>query len=102
MNRYCGTLLSTAVDGDLASDLVCDCTAPFAVDIFTDALADNGDPEDPENTVWRVAISGGGRINPEDYLKWARRFGVEQTFTKPVDRQELLAAVAGLLSDAVV
>ena len=50
MNRYCGTLLSTAVDGDLASDLVCDCTAPFAVDIFTDALADNGDPEDPENT----------------------------------------------------
>lgn len=49
-----------------------------------------------------IAISGGGRINPEDYLKWAKRFGVEQTFTKPVDRQELLAAVAGLLSDAVV
>jgi DNA-binding NtrC family response regulator len=45
-----------------------------------------------------IAISGGGRINPEDYLKWARRFGVEATFTKPVDREKLLATVAGMLS----
>ena len=45
-----------------------------------------------------IAISGGGRINPEDYLKWARRFGVDNTFSKPVDRQKLLAAVSGLLS----
>ena len=44
-----------------------------------------------------IAISGGGRINPEDYLKWARRFGVEHTFTKPVDRSQLLAAVSELL-----
>ena len=29
-----------------------------------------------------IAISGGGRISPEDYLKWARRFGVQHTFTK--------------------
>ena len=45
-----------------------------------------------------IAISGGGRINPEDYLKWAQRFGVANTFTKPVDRGELLASVNGLLS----
>jgi len=45
-----------------------------------------------------IAISGGGRINPEDYLKWAQRFGVARTFTKPVDREELLATVAGLVS----
>jgi DNA-binding NtrC family response regulator len=44
-----------------------------------------------------IAISGGGRISPEDYLKWARRFGVANTFTKPVDREELLANVAQLL-----
>ena len=45
-----------------------------------------------------IAISGGGRINPEDYLKWAQRFGVAATFTKPVDRDELLSSVNQLLS----
>jgi len=44
-----------------------------------------------------VAISGGGRINPEDYLSWARKFGVKETFIKPVDRQLLLEAVERLL-----
>lgn len=48
-----------------------------------------------------IAISGGGRINPEDYLKWARRFGVDQTFSKPVDRTKLLEAVARLLAPRV-
>jgi len=48
-----------------------------------------------------IAISGGGRINPEDYLKWARRFGVKHTFSKPVDRQKLLDAVATLLAPQV-
>ena len=53
---------------------------------------------DPEVRI--IAISGGGRINPEDYLKWARRFGVERTFSKPVDRQKLLEAVAEQLAAA--
>lgn len=44
-----------------------------------------------------IAISGGGRINPDDYLNWARRFGVGHTFTKPVDRKQLLAAISELL-----
>jgi YesN/AraC family two-component response regulator len=48
-----------------------------------------------------IAISGGGRINPEDYLKWAQRFGVANTFTKPVDREELLASVAEILGAEV-
>ncbi len=48
-----------------------------------------------------IAISGGGRINPEDYLKWARRFGVDQTFSKPVDRQKLLETVAKILAPQV-
>lgn len=52
---------------------------------------------DPDASI--IAISGGGRINPEDYLTWARRFGVDRTFTKPVDRAELLAAVHELLPE---
>jgi len=44
-----------------------------------------------------IAISGGGRINPDDYLNWARRFGVRHTFTKPVDRDQLLEAIDELL-----
>ncbi len=48
-----------------------------------------------------IAISGGGRIKPEDYLDWANRIGVDQTFTKPVRRAEILEAVSGLLDGAV-
>jgi len=43
-----------------------------------------------------IAISGGGRINPDDYLSWARRFGVTHTFTKPVKRDLLLEAIEEL------
>jgi len=39
------------------------------------------------------AISGGGRVGPENYLKLAEKIGALRTFTKPFDRQELLAAV---------
>ncbi len=48
-----------------------------------------------------IAISGGGRIKPEDYLDWAGRIGVDQTFTKPIRRAEILAAVGELLDGAV-
>lgn len=44
-----------------------------------------------------IAISGGGRISPEEYLDWARRFGVHRTFTKPIDRDDLLSTVAELV-----
>jgi len=48
-------------------------------------------------TVKIIAISGGGRISGEDYLKTARRFGVEHTFTKPFEREALLEAIQELL-----
>ncbi len=48
-----------------------------------------------------IAISGGGRINPEDYLDWANRIGVDRTFIKPVRRVEILEAVGELLDQAV-
>ncbi len=38
-NRYCGMFLNTVVNGNNIA--ICDCTSPFSVDIFTDAVDDN-------------------------------------------------------------
>ncbi|NNG00978.1 MAG: response regulator [Desulfobacteraceae bacterium] len=44
-----------------------------------------------------IAISGGGRVGPTNYLKFAEMLGAAYTFTKPVDRKALLKAVKVLL-----
>jgi len=44
-----------------------------------------------------IAMSGGGRIEPESYLNIAQKLGALQTLTKPFDRKELLEAVHNLL-----
>lgn len=44
-----------------------------------------------------MAISGGGRINPEGYLAMAKKLGAVQVLKKPIKRSELLAAVGELL-----
>ena len=44
-----------------------------------------------------IAISGGGRINPETYLGIAEKLGAQYTFSKPVVRKKLLKAVRNLL-----
>jgi len=49
-----------------------------------------------------IAISGGGRMDADTYLKWASRLGVEHTFTKPVGREEMLSAVITLLENSAV
>lgn len=41
-----------------------------------------------------IAMSGGGRVNAEDYLAIARRLGAAKTLSKPFTGDELLAAVA--------
>lgn len=51
--------------------------------------------DDP--TVKVIAISGGGRNSPDDYLHLAKKLGADRTFSKPVDRNELLAAVKDLV-----
>jgi CheY-like chemotaxis protein len=43
-----------------------------------------------------IAISGGGRNKPEDYLHLAQKLGAVYTFTKPVDRDALLQKVSEL------
>ena len=40
-----------------------------------------------------IAMSGGGRVRPESHLEMARVFGAVKTFTKPINREELLEAV---------
>lgn len=44
-----------------------------------------------------IAISGGGRLGPEDYLDLAGRLGADSVFIKPVDRDDLLHVVSELL-----
>ena len=48
-----------------------------------------------------IAISGGGRISPQEYLVWAERFGVHRTFTKPLARDQLLDTITELTGTSV-
>lgn len=48
-----------------------------------------------------IAVSGGGRIGPENYLMVARTFGAAYAFEKPVERAGLLAAVKHLSTGLV-
>jgi YesN/AraC family two-component response regulator len=45
-----------------------------------------------------IAISGGGVIEPERYLNLAESIGARKTLTKPVTKEELLAAVKEVLN----
>lgn len=45
-----------------------------------------------------IAISGGGKIRPENYLKIALQFGADYAFQKPFDKGRFLAAVRECLS----
>jgi len=44
-----------------------------------------------------IAISGGGRNHPGDYLNLATGFGANSTLTKPFSGEELLATVKELV-----
>jgi YesN/AraC family two-component response regulator len=46
-----------------------------------------------------IAISGGGRIGPESYLKMAKGLGAQRTLTKPLGRDELLKTVRELINE---
>jgi len=45
-----------------------------------------------------IAISGGGKIDPQQYLRMAQHFGADYTFQKPFDREHFLAAIQERLS----
>jgi len=44
-----------------------------------------------------IAISGGGRLGPRDYLQTAKLLGAHRIFFKPFEMKELLQAVQELL-----
>jgi CheY-like chemotaxis protein len=44
-----------------------------------------------------IAMSGGGRNNPEGYLKSAKLLGALETFAKPIRKETLLSAVRRLI-----
>jgi DNA-binding response OmpR family regulator len=46
-----------------------------------------------------IAISGGGLIGPEDYLRAAKALGAHRTFAKPLRQKEIIDTVRELLGD---
>jgi CheY-like chemotaxis protein len=47
-----------------------------------------------------IAMSGGGRMNPEVNLVMAQRLGAKRTLAKPFSQQEILDAIARVLAEA--
>lgn len=45
-----------------------------------------------------IAISGGGVVQPDMYLKLAEKLGADQSFAKPIDSATLVLAVKQLLT----
>ena len=46
-----------------------------------------------------IAMSAGGTIGPEEYLKTAGKIGAHRTLKKPIKNEELLGAVKELLTE---
>jgi YesN/AraC family two-component response regulator len=44
-----------------------------------------------------IAISGGGRVNPTDYLRMATFLGAAKVLAKPISSRELIAAINEVL-----
>jgi YesN/AraC family two-component response regulator len=44
-----------------------------------------------------IVISGGGRVNPKDYLRMAKHLGASRVLAKPISRDALIGAVNELL-----
>ena len=45
-----------------------------------------------------IVMSGGGRVDPTDYLPMAKQLGASKTLAKPFKSEEMLHAVADLLA----
>ncbi len=73
--------------------VVTDLIMPEQEGIETIAEIRRRDPDIPI-----VAMSGGGRLGPGDYLETARFLGADATLAKPFGRQELIATVEALLA----
>lgn len=45
-----------------------------------------------------IAISGGGRLGPQDYLHLAKMLGAKRTLTKPIELPDLIKTIEELLA----
>lgn len=48
-----------------------------------------------------IAYSGGGQIEPDNYLDFAKGMGADRVFSKPIPIKELKTAVSELLSEII-
>jgi DNA-binding response OmpR family regulator len=94
--------VTTAADGNEAMRLVQDNTFDL---IITDLLMPGKEGIETIMELRRkfpalkfIAMSGGGFTDPAGNLAVCLKLGVAQTLTKPFSREELLAAVASVLS----
>ncbi|UCG28219.1 MAG: response regulator [Bacteroidales bacterium] len=46
-----------------------------------------------------IAISGGGRMDPREYLEPAKHFGASKILKKPFNQKEIVSAVKELIGD---
>jgi len=45
-----------------------------------------------------IAMSGGAKMGPEEYLQMADALGAQRTLKKPIDRDDLLGAIEEILT----
>lgn len=98
-----GYTVMQAEDGEVAMKLF---RAQPADVIITDLLMPNkegleliSEAREISPNVGIIAYSGGGKMQPQEYLEFARGLGADKVFTKPVPITELSLAVAELIGD---
>src|SRR5438552_5036610 len=92
--RHAGHAVTTAVNGKEGMSLVE--KQPFDL-VITDLVMPEKEGIEVIMELRRkfpalkiIAISGGGRVNPEDYLVLARKLGATKTLAKPFSGKELV------------
>lgn len=68
--------------------IICDLIMPVQEGIETISQIKNEYPD-----IGIIAISGGGKIGPDSYLKVAQQLGAWRVFTKPVDMRLMIKTI---------
>jgi len=93
-----GHRVEVAADGKVASRLIADRVFDLALtDVLMperDGLEFIGEVRKIQPAMKIIAMSGGGHIARESYLKIAKAFGANAVLEKPFSNAELMAAVA--------
>ena len=97
----CGANVEIAANGDEAMELLSSRSFDVAiVDLIMpgkEGLETIAELRRSDADVKIIAISGGGRVNAEDYLHLAKSLGALESLSKPFTREELVESVERLL-----